>query len=304
MSTPKDFSPVASLPLDEFAALASESPVALANVPPDPNDPSWNIPAALFVLAASYLFLFVLQTAFIVPYAFHKNMLASGGAALKQFLLTDKIALLLIILSVFPAHLLTIAVAWAVVTRFGKRPFWAALGWSWSSNFGFWKSVGAALVLLALGLSIAKAIGGGETDVEKIISSSTAALYATAFLATFTAPLVEEIVYRGVLYPTLQRRIGVLWAIIGVAALFASVHILQYSNNLGVIAAVGLLSLALTVIRAFTGKLLPCFVIHMIFNGIQSAGSVLLPYLERFYSHTEIKSVVIIALARGLHLHA
>lgn len=300
MNTPENLSHVASLPFDDLPTHAEHSNAPPAVISPDPNDPSWRIPAALLVVCASYLFLFVVQTAFIIPYAIHRNMLMSGSEALKQFLLTDKTALLLIILSVFPAHILTVVVAWAVVTKFGKRPFWASLGWSWSANFGFWKSVAAALALLAFGLLIAKFIGGGETDVEKIINSSNAARYATAVLATFSAPFVEEVVYRGVLYPALQRAVGMLWAIIGVSALFASVHIFQYSNNPGVIAAVGILSLALTAIRAFSGRLLPCFIIHMLFNGIQSVATVFQPYLERLSEQTEVKTAALIMLAHQL----
>ncbi|HXM34542.1 MAG TPA: CPBP family intramembrane glutamic endopeptidase, partial [Pyrinomonadaceae bacterium] len=68
----------------------------------------------------------------------------------------------------------------------------------------------------------------------------------------------------------LRRLIGTVGAVILVLVLFTVVHVPQYQTNLGVIAAVGLLSLCLTVIRAVTGRLLPCFIVHLVFNGIQS----------------------------------
>ena len=52
--------------------------------------------------------------------------------------------------------------------------------------------------------------------------------------------------------------------------MFTLVHVPQYLPNWGVIAAVGLLSVVLTIVRAVTGRLLPCVVIHLIFNGVQS----------------------------------
>ncbi len=209
MNTPETPPSIAATPfLDAVPFESGQIATPFVSTPVvDPNNPPWGIPSALFVLAASYVLLFLSQAAFLLPYIFSKKLMV-GGEALKQFLLTDKTALLLLILSIFPAHLLTLAVIWAVVTKFGKRPFWAALGWSWSENFGFWSSALAAVALLLVGLTIAKLIGGGETDVEKIISSSTAARYATALLATFTAPLIEEMAYRGVLYPVLQRSLG------------------------------------------------------------------------------------------------
>ena len=68
------------------------------------------------------------------------------------------------------------------------------------------------------------------------------------------------------------RRGGMIWAVIIVSALFLSVHVPQYQNNLAVIAAVGMLSVALTTVRAVTGRVLPCFIIHLVFNGVQVAG--------------------------------
>jgi hypothetical protein len=39
----------------------------------------------------------------------------------------------------------------------------------------------------------------------------------------------------------------------------------------------------LTFIRARTGRLLPCFVIHLVFNGIQSLIIVFEPYLRALF---------------------
>ncbi|MFN2595788.1 MAG: lysostaphin resistance A-like protein, partial [Pyrinomonadaceae bacterium] len=103
-----------------------------------------------------------------------------------------------------------------------------------------------------------------------------------AFLATATAPLVEETIYRGILFPALRRVAGVATAVVIVSALFAGVHVYQYRNSLTVIASILLLSVALTLTRAYTRRLLPCFVIHLIFNGIQSVLIIASPYFERF----------------------
>jgi membrane protease YdiL (CAAX protease family) len=65
-------------------------------------------------------------------------------------------------------------------------------------------------------------------------------------------------------------RVGVVLTVVFVASLFALVHAYQYRNNLGVIGTIAILSFTLTYVRARTGRLLPCFVIHLVFNGIQS----------------------------------
>jgi hypothetical protein len=65
--------------------------------------------------------------------------------------------------------------------------------------------------------------------------------------------------------------------------MFAGLHVIQYWPNAGAITAISLLSLALTVVRARTGRLLPCYVIHLVFNGIQSIIIVAEPYLRSVY---------------------
>ena len=130
-------------------------------------------------------------------------------------------------------------------------------------------AIGIALFLASLGIT---ALVGGDkpTQLEMILNSSPAAKYTIAFLATFTAPFAEEFVYRGILYSSLERLMGKIVAALAVLALFTVVHVPQYLPNYGVIAAVGLLSIGLTVVRVIGDRLLPCVVIHLVFNGIQS----------------------------------
>ena len=215
---------------------------------------------------------------FIMLY-FYSTYGSLNEEQLPKLLMTDKTAVLIQVIAIIPAHLLTLGVAWAIVTDLGKRPFWQTLGWRWSRGLGFWGSCGLALVLLLFGGLLTKYYGGEPTDIDQIINNSTASRFVLAFLATATAPLVEEVIYRGILYPALQRAIGMAWAVVAVTLLFASVHIAQYYNNISVIAAIGVLSLALTLVRAYTKSLLPCFVIHLVFNGLQSLYIVLQPYI-------------------------
>ena len=185
------------------------------------------------------------------------------------------------ILSVLPTHILTFLAVWFVVTSRGRRPLWQTLGWSWPGNFGPWKTIGLAVLLLAVGSLITRYLGGSETQVDQIINSSLRARFATAFLAAVTGPLVEELVYRGVLYSAFQRVLGMTWAVVLVSALFAGVHVIQYYNNLAVIAVIALLSVALTLARARSGSLLPSYVMHLVFNGIQAVILVVQPFVGK-----------------------
>jgi membrane protease YdiL (CAAX protease family) len=246
----------------------------------NPDNPPWGLPGALGLLFLSFALMVVAQLAFLVPYAVRRAV-PFTPEALGEFAVKDTGAIFIEIVSIIPAHILTLGLAWLLVTRAGKYPFLRTLGWEWGAGFTFWRSAGLAVALLLVGMSIVWVTGSPENALERLIQSSRAAALATAFAATFTAPLVEEIVFRGLLYSALRRLVGAAWAVTVVLLLFAAIHVPQYWPSYGVIITILLLSFVLTTIRARTGRLLPCFIVHLIFNSIQAFLIVLNPYLER-----------------------
>lgn len=251
---------------------------------PNPDNPAWGIGGALLVWVVTILLQAITPVLFLIPYASRRlnpNSPTFAREAL-EFAATDRTALFLQVFSILPTHILIFALLWAFVTRFGKRPFLASLGWGWSARLGFWGSVGLGVALFATATALVKLLGAEKpTQLEQLINSSIGARYLIAALAVFTAPFVEEFIYRGVLYSALQRTIGVRGAVIFVLALFTLIHVPQYWPNIGVIAAVGLLSIVLTVVRAHSRRLLPCVVIHLVFNLIQAVLLIMEPYAQR-----------------------
>jgi membrane protease YdiL (CAAX protease family) len=248
---------------------------------PDPDDPPWGFWSALGLLLMSFGFMILTSAAFIVPYIFYRHVPLTQEA-LAEFAVKDSGALFVQIVSIIPAHLLTLGLAWLMVTRAGKYPFFGTLGWDWSGGFTLWRSAGLAVLLLIVGIAIGKLSGPADNALEQLLRSSRAAALAAAFAASITAPLVEEIVFRGVLYSAMRRLAGTAAAVAFVVFLFAAIHVPQYWPSYGVIATILLLSVVLTLIRARTGRLLPCFVVHFVFNSIQAVFIVLDPYLKRF----------------------
>jgi membrane protease YdiL (CAAX protease family) len=265
--------------------ITPSTPEAYANIPHEivspeigPNSPPWGLLSAVALWIASVVLMLFMPAIFVLPYIQQQGV---PFESLAEFVSNDKTAIFLQILSIIPTHLITLALAWAIVTRLGKYPFFAMLGWKWDSTFNFWRSAGLALLLFIVGMGIILAWGGPETQLDKIIKSSRATAFIAALMATATAPLVEEIIYRGLLYSAIQKLLGAKAAVAIVFALFALVHVPQYLSNVAVILTISLLSLVLTLVRAKTGKLLPCFVIHLIFNGVQAVLIVLDPYLRQ-----------------------
>lgn len=216
------------------------------------------------------------------------NVAALGDAIKNQ---SDPNLLLISILTTLPAHFLTIGAVWLLVTRGGKYGFWQTLGWNWGKNFGFWASLAVAVGFFIFAGLLVSLFGETDNDLMRMLRSSRTAVYITAFLATATAPLVEETVYRGAMYSSFRRTFGTGGAIALVTLLFAVVHVPQYYPSYGVILAILLLSLVLTSVRAYTGNLLPCVVIHTIFNGIQSMLLIAEPFLPKITAPTEQPSI-------------
>ena len=217
-----------------------------------------------------------------VPYVIY--VWRTHGVLNPQALATDKTLLFISILGIVPTHLLTLLLVWLVVTERRRRPFWKTIGFEWPASVGpVIGTVGCILVAAALyaaGALVTSFWGGSKTDLDLLIESSIPARFATAFVAVFTAPLVEELIYRGVLYSAIEQTLGKAVGFFAVSLLFAGVHVVQYRNNVSVIVVITLLSFTLTFLRAYTGKILPSFVVHLVFNGVQSVIIVLAPFFH------------------------
>jgi membrane protease YdiL (CAAX protease family) len=258
----------------EFARSETFAPI------PDPNNPPWNTPAAIGVWLASVLFILLLPNLIVLPYLVNQHIDLSSSAELLDFLLSDPTAVLLNVLAIIPAHALTLLLAWIVVTRFRRFPFRETLGWR-SGGMKWWYYAAILGSFFLIALLIGSYFPEQDNDLLRILRSSRLALYIVAFLATFTAPIVEEVIYRGVLYSAVQRTAGMPLAIVIVTVLFALVHVPQYYPSYSTIFLLTLLSLVLTTVRAMSKNLLPCIILHFVFNGLQSLLLVLEPVLPK-----------------------
>ena len=220
----------------------------------------------------SVIFLLFVPVIYALPYMIYR--IVKTGAPSPEALVSDKMLIFFSVAGILPTHLLTFVMVWVLVSYAGRRPFWKNIDFDWPPNSSHAMttllSVVIAIVLFSLAFVITLLYGERKTDLDLMIESSIYTRFATAFVAVVTAPLVEELIYRGLIYKALEKAAGVAIAVVIVSLLFAGVHVFQYRNNLAVIAVITLLSITLTVARAVSGKVLPAFIIPLIFNGIQS----------------------------------
>lgn len=276
-------------PVENYSEVDPQT--VFSNENPTPNNPPWSSWAAFFVWFASVAFIVVVPGLFVFPYLARQGITFADKAGLTEFLQNDPTTILISVLAIIPAHILTLVLAWVVVTKFNKHSFYKTLGWK-SGGFNWWNYLLILVGIFAVAGVTSYYFPEQDNDLLKILRSSRAAVYVVAFIATFTAPLVEEVVYRGVLYSALQKSFGVPIGVFLVTVLFAAVHVYQYYPSYSTIFLIVLLSLVLTLVRVRTKNLLPCIILHTIFNGIQSLLLILQPYLENIGAQEKAASFI------------
>lgn len=244
-----------------------------------PNSPKWSVGESLAVWFASVLFVLFIPSLFLLPYLAMLSVPVADADQMLEFAKSDPTAILIQLSGIIPAHLLTLAVAWLVVTRISRYDFRRSLGWE-KGGFRWWHYFLILAGFFALAAIVGNYFPEKENELLRILQSSREAVYLIAVIATFTAPLVEEVVYRGVVYSSFQARFGVPAAFAFTTILFAVVHVPQYYPSFSTIFLLTLLSVILTYVRIVSGNLLPCILLHFFFNGLQSIFLIAEPYLK------------------------
>lgn len=252
---------------------------APAVAPYDPDHPYWGPAAGIGVWIASVAAIIVIPVLAVVGWyvlQMARHAPVPGLTARDELLewLKSPNLLMVQVLSTILAHAATIAVCWAVVTRLGTRPFWESLGWNLAGRSVLYWVVFSACVIVALLIldqGLVKVLPQSEENsFAELLKSSQGVRISIAALATFTAPLVEEAVYRGVLFASFRRHLGLVATVVVITLLFSGVHVLQYWGAWVSVAGLTMLSLVLTVVRARTKSILPCVVIHTLNNAFFS----------------------------------
>lgn len=277
---------------DEYYSALPLPEERLMATPISPNNPPWTSPVAFGVWLLSVALIVFIPMLFLLPYVFSVSGPNVDQQTIAQIATSDPTSVLIQVAAILPVHLITLAVAWFVVTRIRTFRFTETLGWR-SGGMRWWHHLAVLAAFVALMLVVGSYFPEQENDLLRILKSSKLALYTVAFLAVFTAPLVEEVIYRGVLFSAFQRSLGQVGAVALVTFLFALVHVPQYYPSYSTIFLLTILSLILTLVRLRTGNLLPCIILHTLFNGLQSLGLILEPYLPSPNSTAEQAAALI-----------
>jgi membrane protease YdiL (CAAX protease family) len=177
-------------------------------------------------------------------------------------------------------------------------PFWRSLGWKrLNSNPAGGQGRPWMYFLSGCGLSIFVVIASSrvkDTDhvpIQEFLKNRTGALSLMA-MAVLVAPLVEETVFRGYLYPVLARitaavlqffgvesssatRAGVVISILMTGTLFGLMHAPQLGWTWGLVSLLALVGVIFTFARAWTGTVLASFLLHLGYNSMIAFTSII-----------------------------
>lgn len=162
-----------------------------------------------------------------------------------------------------------VVAAYMVMLVQGKyhAAFWREIRWNWPSTglgvLGF-TVVGVLTILLdALGsrfLPMPK-----STPFDQFFAHPSDAYLMAIFAVTF-GPLMEELFFRGFLYPVLARWVGAFSAVVLTALPFGMIHYLQYKSWAAVL-VITMVGVVLTTVRAITKSVGASFLVHVGYNG-------------------------------------
>ena len=208
--------------------------------------------------------------------AFSAMMLAAAGEVAKHFVHSKfpSARFLLqspnegIYLFLFQAQLdlLILLFIYFTITLKYNAPFLESLKWRPRKELRVSRyiPVGIVLALAVLGSSTLFP-NPQESPIEKLLKVPlTAFLFAT--LGVLVAPFVEEVIFRGFLYPVVERRLGKTSAVVATALVFSGVHVSQLWGSWPAIILITVVGFTLSSVRAHTDALLPSFIIHLSYN--------------------------------------
>lgn len=135
---------------------------------------------------------------------------------------------------------------------------------------------GTVLVLLSMGIFLAALVMVASNiappkqplPIENILEfPPTSVLFMIT--AVLVAPVVEETIFRGYLYPVAARSLGVISGILLTGTLFGLLHSLQLWGGWWQIVLLVLVGIVFTTARAITRSVIASWTLHITYNSTQ-----------------------------------
>ena len=228
--------------------------------PPHPSleGPPWNGWDIVLLVAAAFFFL-----AFVGGIVLGVAAHLYGGAVTPADLSREPKVLV-------PAQALSylaLLVFMGVLVRLRYRArFWETICWRWPAGADWLKYVAGGILLAGVIQALSYLFPMPPSlPIDKFFRDATSAWLLAGF-GILVAPPVEELFYRGFLYPVLARPLGTFGAVVLTSIPFALMHASQLGSAWAPLLMLFLVSVALTLTRAKTGSVAASVLMHMAYN--------------------------------------
>jgi membrane protease YdiL (CAAX protease family) len=232
----------------------STQPLILA----EPDTPSWGF-AEILAGAASFLVALNLFGVIAEHFLGHVARLGTWAVA-------DE----------FTAYLVMFAVLKILFLRQGQ-PLLRSLAWV-PTSFETQPLIISGLILFVIGAALQFVLrmpDSVQTPFEKMLVSDRFSLIAISLFGVTVGPIIEELLFRGLLQPVAIYAAGVFPGILITSAIFAAMHLPQNAGvwQSGVI--IGIAGFGFGVIRHVTGSTRASTIAHIAYNSLPFAVTVL-----------------------------
>jgi CAAX protease family protein len=221
------------------------------------ENPVWNGWDVVQIAGLALLSVFVLQVAIL----FGARRFVYPHSALRDLAQKPVLAILAQLLAYIVVAIFMVLL---VEGKYHVR-FWQAIRWNWPTNKSF-MLLGLGVLTVSLDLLSHFLPMPKTTPFEQFFAHPLDAYLISIFAVTL-GPLMEELFFRGFLYPVLARRMGMVWAVILTGLLFGLIHSVQYGNAWAAVLVVSLVGVVLTSVRAVTKSVAASFLVHVGYNG-------------------------------------
>jgi uncharacterized protein len=255
-----DPEPLPSDPQPPVSPLAEASPPPVLLPAPRPpksdENPVFNGWDVLQVAGFTLLILFLAQLAivfgvrhFILRHSSWLEIAQNPALALlSEFLTYIVVAMYMVLLVEGKYHV-----------RFGD-----AIRWNWPGAAAF-SFLGVGFLMIGFDI-LGRLLPMPKTTPFDQFFARPFDAYLTAAFAITLGPLMEELFFRGFLYPVIARRLGIFWGIVLTALPFGLIHAMQYGYAWGAVLVIFLVGVVLTTVRAATKSVGASFLAHVGYN--------------------------------------
>ena len=173
---------------------------------------------------------------------------------------------------------------YGMVARRYRSPFWESVRWSWPQGSRAFLCVitGAGMALVVDFVSALAPIPK-SLPIYKLFST-TASAYALAGYGILVAPVIEELFFRGFLFPVLARRGRVAAAVVLTSLAFMLIHVSQLAGEWIPLVILFFVGMAFTLARAWSGSVAVSYLLHLGYNLTLFAG---LFFATDYFRHME-----------------